>query len=123
MNFKFPVQLKEIVDGKIKTEKTYIDFNIDVSLASQVRYETKFPDLAQREDLYNYSHRIREIKELSAAKILSWLKVLYCWIETPMEFIDFLKLFDLTDKIYVKELVDAINKAFNLILNGSSEKN
>lgn len=123
MKAKFPVQLKELVDGKIKKEKKYIEFNIDVSLASQVRFEAKFPELAANEDLYNYSVRIREIEGISTAKILSWLKLIYCWIDTEFEFIDFLKLFDLTDKEYVKEFVKALNDAFDIILNGSAEKN
>jgi len=123
MNFKFPIVHKEIMDGKVKKEKTYIDFNVDTSLASQIRYEKKFPDLAKREDLLNYSIRIASIKELSSSKILSWLKLLYCWIETDMEFIDFVKLFDFTDSIYVKELTKTIEKAFNIILDDSAEKN
>ena len=123
MRFKFPVIRKEIVDGKVKKEKGYIDFDVDVSLASQVRYETKFPDLAKREDLYNYSKRISEIKELSTAKILSWLKLLYCWIDIDIEFIDFLKLFDLTDTEYVKEFTKALQDSFDKILDGSAEKN
>lgn len=123
MRFKFPVIRKEIVDGKVKKEKGYIDFDVDVSLASQVRYETKFPDLAKREDLYNYSKRISEVEELSTAKILSWLKLLYCWIDIDIEFIDFLKLFDLTDKEYVKDFTKALKDAFDKILDGSAEKN
>ena len=120
MRFKFPVLRKEIVDGKVKKEKGYIDFDVD---ASQVRYETKFPDLAKREDLYNYSKRIGQIKELSTGKILSWLKLLYCWIDTDLEFIDFLKLFDLTDQDYVKEFTKVLADSFNKILDGSAEKN
>ena len=123
MRFKFPVIRKEIVDGKVKKEKGYIDFDVDVSLASQVRYETKFPDLAKREDLYNYSKRISEIQELSTAKILSWLKLLYCWIDIDIEFIDFLKLFDLTDTEYVKEFTKVLQDSFDKILDGSAEKN
>ena len=123
MRFKFPVQRKELVDGKVKKEKGYIDFDIDTSLASQARYEKKFPELAKYEDLYNYSIRIKDVKELSTAKILSWLKLLYCWIETDLDYIDFLKLFDLTDQDYVKEFIKALEKAFNTIIDGSSEKN
>ena len=123
MKVKFPVIKKELVDGQIKKTKIYIDFDVDVSLASQIRYETKFPDLAKREDLYNYSQRIREIKELSAGKILSWLKLLYCWIDTEIEFVNFVKLFDLTDQDYVKEFVKSLADAFDKILDGSAEKN
>lgn len=123
MKVKFPIQRKQLVDGKVTKEKQYIDFDVDVSLASQVRYETKFPDLAKREDLYNYSKRISEIKELSTAKILSWFKLLYCWIDIDIEFIEFLKLFDLTDQKYVEELVKILQESFDKILEGSAEKN
>jgi len=123
MKVKFPIQRKQLVDGKVTKEKQYIDFDVDVSLASQVRYETKFPDLAKREDLYNYSKRISEIKELSTAKILSWFKLLYCWIDIDIEFIEFLKLFDLTDQKYVQELVKVLQEAFEKIFDGSAEKN
>ena len=50
-------------------------------------------------------------------------QVLYCWIDTDLEFIDFLKLFDLTDPEYVKEFVKALKDAFDKILDGSTEKN
>lgn len=123
MKVKFPVIKKELVDGQLKKTKIYIDFDVDVSLASQIRYETKFPDLAKREDLYNYSQRISEMKELSAGKILSWLKLLYCWIDTEIEFVDFVKLFDLTDQDYVKEFVNSLANAFDKIIDGSAEKN
>lgn len=123
MIFKFPIQRKEIVNGKIQKQKAYIDFDIDVSLASQVRFETKFPELAKQEDIYGYSQRISEVKELSQAKILSQLKLLYCWIDTDMTFMEFLKFIDLTDKEYVKEFTTSMTNAFELILNSSAEKN
>lgn len=123
MRFKFPVQKKELLNGEIKKQKSYIDFEIDVTLASQIRYETKFPELAKNEDLYGYSARICAIKELSVAKILSELKLLYCWIDTDLEFIEFLKLFDLTDEEYVKELVKTLTEAFDKIFSSSAEKN
>ena len=123
MVFKFPIQRKEIVNGKLQKQKAYMDFDIDVSLASQVRFETKFPELAKHEDIYSYSQRISEVKELSQAKILSQLKILYCWIDTDMTFMDFLKSIDLTDKDYVKEFTTSMTNAFELILNSSAEKN
>lgn len=123
MIFKFPIQRKEIVNGKLQKQKAYMDFDIDFSLASQVRFETKFPELAKHEDIYGYSQRISEVKELSQAKILSQLKLLYCWIDTDMTFMEFLKFIDLTDKEYVKEFTTSMTNAFELILNSSAEKN
>jgi hypothetical protein len=99
-------------------------FDLDTSLASQIRFETKFPDLAQKEDLDGYSKRICKVEELSVAVIISKMKMLYCWFDTDLTFIDFLKLFDLTDTDYtVNKLTKAIKEAFELIFDGSSEKN
>lgn len=123
MNFKFPVQKKELVDGKLVKSKGYEEFEIVTSLFSQMRFESKFPELAQQEDLYGYSDRIFKTKALSPAKILSELKLLYCWLATDIDFVDFVKLFDLTDIEYVKEFVNCLENAFKFILNSSSEKN
>lgn len=123
MKIKLPVQVKEIENGKLIRKRDSIEFDVDVSLASQMRYEKKFPELAQNEDLLNYSRRIREHEGISLAKILSELKLFYCWLDTQVEFDDFLKLIDLTDKEYVKEFTKAISESFDIILNGSAEKN
>lgn len=124
MKVTLPIQKKEIINREIKKEKSYMEFDIDLSLGSQMRYEIKFPELAKQEDLYGYSDRIFKSKELTAGKILSELKLLYCWINTDMSFIDFVKLFDLTDIEYVKEFLDVLEKTFKLILEDtSSEKN
>ena len=123
MKIKLPIQTKEVVNGELVKKQTDKQFDIDTSLASQIRFETKFPKLAEREDLFGYSKRICEIEELSAPVIISKMKMLYCWFDTELEFIDFLKLFDLSDEEYVKKLTDAIKVAFQLIFAGSAEKN
>ena len=73
--------------------------------------------------MYGYTKRIREYKDLSTAKILSDLKLLYCWIDIDIEFIDFVRLFDMSDKEYVKDLLKAMDEGFKFILNSSAEKN
>lgn len=123
MKVELHTQTKEIKDGKLEKKQGLFVADIDMSLASQIRFEAKFPDLAQREDLYNYSKRISEIKELSAPVIISKMKMLYCWFDTEISFVDFLKLFDLTDEEYVKRLTNEIKTIFDLIANGSAEKN
>lgn len=123
MRTKLPIQTKEIIDGKLIKHKYEKVFEIDTSLASQIRFESKFPKLAEREDLFSYSKRLCEIKEITAPIIISKMKMLYCWFDTDIEFIDFLKLFDLTDKKYINELTDALKTAFELIFTSSSEKN
>ena len=49
--------------------------------------------------------------------------MLYCWFDTELDFIEFLKLFDLSDEAYVKKLTDGLKVAFELIFSGSAEKN
>lgn len=123
MKIKLPIQTKEVVNDELVKKQSEKEFEIDTSLASQIRFETKFPKLAEREDLFGYSKRICEIEELSAPLIISKTKMLYCWFDTDLEFIDFLKLFDLSDKEYVEKLTDKIKVAFELIFAGSAEKN
>ena len=124
MKIKLPVQTKEIVNGELVKKQSEKVFDLDTSLAAQVRFETKFPELAQKEDLDGYSKRICKVEELSVALIISKMKMLYCWFDTDLCFVDFLKLFDLTDIDYtVNKLTKAIKEAFELIFDGSTEKN
>ena len=124
MKIKLPIQTKEIVNGELLKKQSEKVFDLDTSLASQIRFETKFPELAQREDLEGYSKRICKVEELSVAVIISKMKMLYCWFDTDLCFIDFLKLFDLTDTDYtVNKLTKSIKAAFELIFDGSAEKN
>lgn len=124
MKIKLPIQTKDIVNGELVKKQSEKVFDLDTSLASQIRFETKFPELAQREDLEGYSKRICKVEELSVAVIISKMKMLYCWFDTDLCFIDFLKLFDLTDTDYtVNKLTKSIKEAFELIFDGSAEKN
>lgn len=123
MKVELHTQTKEIKDGKLDKKQGLFVADLDMSLASQIRFEAKFPDLAKREDLYNYSKRISEIKELSAPVIISKMKMLYCWFDTEISFVDFLKMFDLTDEEYVKRLTNELKTIFDLIIDGSAEKN
>jgi hypothetical protein len=124
MKIKLPIQTKDVVNGELVKKQTEKVFDLDTSLAAQVRFETKFPDLAIKEDLDGYSKRICKVEELSVAVIISKMKMLYCWFDTEISFIDFLKLFDLTDTDYtVNKLTKSIKEAFELIFDGSAEKN
>lgn len=123
MKVSLNTQKKEIENGKLKKVKGVFTADLDMSLASQIRFEAKFPELAKNEDLIGYAQRLKEIKELNTAVILSNMKVLYCWFDTDLTFIEFLKLFDLTDMDYIKKLTEEIKSVFDLVLNGSAEKN
>lgn len=123
MKVTLNTQTKEIKNGKLEKIKGTFTADLDMSLASQIRFEAKFPELAKNEDLLGYAQRLKDINELSTAVIISNMKVLYCWFDTDLTFIDFLKLFDLTDIDYIKQLTEEIKTIFDLILNGSAEKN
>lgn len=123
MKITLPVQSKEIKDGKVVTTESEQEFELDMSLNAQIRYETKFPELAEREDLFHYGKRICELKNQSAGLLLSQLKLIYCWFDTEMSFKEFSKLFDLSDGKYLKKLVDRLREVFEIISNSSAEKN
>lgn len=123
MKIELPIQKKEIVGNEIKVEKSNKVFDLDMSLAGQIRYEAKFPELAEREDLVSYSQRVSAIDSLSVPVIISNMKALYCWFDTDITFIDFLKMFDFTDKKYVDELSKRIKEVFEIVFNGAAEKN
>ena len=123
MKVTLNTQTKEIKNGQVEKVKGTFTADLDMSLASQIRFEAKFPELAKNEDLIGYAQRMKDVKELSTAVILSDMKILYCWFDTDLTFIEFLKLFDLTDIDYVKRLMEEIKTVFDLILNGSAEKN
>lgn len=123
MKVTLNTQTKEIKNGKVEKIKGTFTADLDMSLASQIRFEAKFPELAKNEDLLGYAQRLKDINELSTAVIISNMKVLYCWFDTDLTFIEFLKLFDLTDIDYIKQLTEEIKTIFDLILNGSAEKN
>lgn len=123
MKVELHTQTKEIVDGKLVKKAGTFKADLDMSLASQIRFESKFPNLAEREDLYGYSKRISKEESLTAPVIISKMKMLYCWFDTEICFIDFLKMFDLTDIDYVKKLTNEIKTIFEIILDGSAEKN
>lgn len=123
MKIELHTQTKEIKDGKLEKKQDTFITDLDMSLASQMRYEAKFPELAEKEDLYSYSKRISEVQETTAPIIISKMKMLYCWFDTEIRFVDFLKLFDLTDIEYVKKLTKEMQEIFTIILEGSAEKN
>lgn len=128
MKIKLPTQSKEIVekengDLELHIEQGEKEFDVDMTLLAQSRFEKNFPKMAEHENLLEYSQRICEIEDLKAEVILSKMKMLYCWFDTDMTYEEFVKLFDLTDKEYIEKLSTKIGKVFDLIFNGSAEKN
>lgn len=128
MKIKLPIQSKEIIENEngdlaLKVEQGEKEFDVDMSLIAQRRFEQNFPKMAEHEDVLTYSQRICSIKEISAPIIISKMKVLYCWLASDMIYEDFVKLFDLTDIEYIKKLSTKIHKVFELIFDSSAEKN
>jgi hypothetical protein len=127
MKVTLPIITKnEIVDGKHIKEYAEKAFNLDMSLACQMRWEAAFPEMAKKENLVDYSKRIRDLDEFSLPVIISKMKTMYCYFDTetvPLTFMQFLKMFDFTYEEYVKKLTDRIKEIFNIIFESASEKN
>lgn len=123
MKITLPVLKEEFKDGKIVSDKTEKEFNIDMSLNAQIRFETKFPKLAERENLFDYSQRIFAITEKSPALFISKLKLIYCWFDTEMSFEEFVAMFTCTNIAYINELQDKMAAVFTAIADSSAEKN
>lgn len=123
MKVYLPIQEKVIKDGVLIKTPGEKEFDLDMSVAGQMRFEAKFPELAEREDLFGYSKRICAEKKATGAIILSKMKMLYCWFDTDLSFVEFLKMFDLADIEYSTKLTDKIHEIFKLIFDSSAEKN
>ncbi len=124
MKVKLPVVTKnEIVEGKHVFETGEREFEMDMSLGCQMRWEAKFPELAAKETFVDYSSRLKELESKNPAIILSKMKVIYCFFETELSFTQFIKMFDFTNLKFTEELLTRLDEVFSLVLNSSAEKN
>lgn len=124
MKVKLPIVTKnEISGGKRIFETAEREFEMDLSLGCQMRWETKFPELAAKETIVDYAARTKELKSTNAAIVLSKMKLLYCFFETDLSFVQFIKMFDFSQLAYTELLVSRINEILELVLNSSAEKN
>lgn len=124
MKVSLPVVTKNEIVNKVHVfETAEREFEFDNSLACQMRWEAKFPELAKTETFVDYATRVGKIKSSSAAIVVAKMKSIYCFFETTMSFIQFLKLFDFTRTDYVKELVSRLEEIFRIVLDSSAEKN
>jgi len=124
MKITLPIKTKdEIKDGKRILVYGEKDFELDMSLAAQMRWEAKFPELAKQEDIANYIMRVNEVKDTSTAVIISKLKAMYCFFEIDIGFVEFLKWFDLSNKEYIDKLTKRLSEIFEAIKGEASEKN
>lgn len=124
MKVKLPVVTRnEIVDGERKFETSEREFEMDMSLACQMRWEMKFPELAAKENFVDYTTRTKKMESKDAAVILSKMKAMYCFFDTDLSFMQFIKMFDFSKPVFTNELIKRINEVFEIVLDGSSEKN
>lgn len=127
-----PLQIKtkdEISNGKRITEFAEKDFELDMTLNAQMRWEQKFPAQAEKEELTIYAQRIEAAGVnlpgggVSSAALISKMKVLYCYFNFSFSFPEFLALFDFSLPEYTRTLVGQIKDAFEIINEAASEKN
>lgn len=116
----------EIKDGKRQIEYADKQFNLDLSLNCQMRWEKYFPAQAEKEDIVVYSERIRDLiskDKISLPSIISMFKSLFCYFDTDMYFQEFLALFDFSNIEYVEKLVGQLKTIFSAIFGEAVEKN
>ena len=124
MKVTLPIKTKdELKDGKRIVEYGEKTFELDLSLAAQMRWESRFYEQSAKEDLVSYTERIKEHKELTMPVIISKLKTVYCYFDTDLTFLQFLKLFDFSNAEYTKKLVDKLTEVFEAINGEAVEKN
>lgn len=124
MKAKLPIREKRLLDnGETQIQDSEIEVDIDTSLVSQMRFESKFPQLAQFEDIYHYSQRVFELKEQTAPVLLSKFKAFYCWVDTDKTFEEFVKMFSSEDKEYSDRLYKKMEMIVKAISDGATEKN
>jgi len=124
MKIKLPVVTKnEIADGKRVFETAEREFEMDMSLGCQMRWEAKFPELAAKETFVDYANRTKTLESKNPAVILSKMKAVYCFFETELSFAQFLKMFDFSKPDFTDALIKRLNEVFELVLNSSAEKN
>lgn len=117
------VKKDEFKDGKriFETEDRSVD--IDNTLVAQMRWEANFPEIAARESIVDYAMRLKGESGENVSVLISKLKVLFCFFKLDGDFVNFLKMFDFSQREYVEGLIEKISEAFNAIFEGAAEKN
>mgnify|MGYP000986545756 CR=1 FL=1 len=131
MKITLPVKSKdEIKDGKRILVYGEKEFELDMSLNCQMRWESKFPEQAAKEDLISYTQRIhtlletkKDLNKLTAPFIISMFKTIYCYFDTDLTFMQFLKLFDFSSVEHTEQLINKMKEVFDVVSSEASEKN
>ena len=115
----------EIKNGKRVIEYADKEFELDLSLNCQMRWEKHFPAQAEKEDIILYTERVRaglKKDNLSAPLIISMFKAIYCYFDTAMTFQEFLAMFDFSSVEYVEKLVGQLKEVFEIVEAEAVEK-
>ena len=115
----------EIKNGKRVIEYADKEFELDLSLNCQMRWEKHFPPQAEKEDIILYTERVRaglKKNNLSAPLIISMFKAIYCYFDTAMKFQEFLAMFDFSSVEYVEKLVGQLKEVFEIVEAEAVEK-
>ena len=124
MKVKLPFITKDQMEnGRRVFEYTDKEISVDNTLNAQMRWESRFPELAEHASIVDYSTRIKEVGGTSLAVIISKMKVIYCFLDTELTFEQFLKMFDYSQKEYVEKLIEWLTEAFEAIFDAAAEKN
>ncbi len=92
-----------------------------MSIEAETRFNREFPEI--KSDLLSYTERVKNCDGDNATKLRGQLNCIYCWFETDITIKQFRQMFIFSDLEYVKKLSTTIKEAFDIILNGSAEKN
>ena len=71
----------------------------------------------------DYAMRLKGESGENVSVLISKLKVLFCFFKLDGDFVNFLKMFDFSQREYVEGLIEKISEAFNAIFAGAAEKN
>lgn len=123
MKITLPIVTKdELVDGKRIFEYEYRAMGADFSLGMQLRWESRFPEIASNCSIVEYAQRLKNAPN-DIASVISKIKCVYCFLDTDMPFIKFITLFDFSQKEYVEKLIRAISDAIKVMQESAAEKN
>ena len=125
MKVQIPILRQKLVDEKVVNEETTAIFDLDTSVYSEERWEQNFPQLAEKEGLFQYIERVQKNSLTERVKVACMLKAIFCFIESDeiCSYKEFAKMFNLAVPEYTSNLIETLTNSFRMILNGSSVKN
>lgn len=126
MKIELPLLHQEFdKDNNLVSTEELVEFDVDTSVYSEERWEQNFPELAQRESLFQYVERIDKNAISNRVKVSAMLKAIFCFIESDriQTYKQFAQMFSLSDPEYTDKLIHKLKTAFNAVLRSSSAKN